>query len=330
MREKENKDTDLIIRFITGESPAAEKKQVEERMQRDRAFREQLESYRKTWELAREGKDICGLDVDREWSILRRRITADERRIRHGAFNRLFRFALRIAAFFVIPVGLAVAAVFLIQESNTSRFVSDRETIVCHLPDHSIVTLNEHSEISFSRGLFQKKTVRLKGEAFFEVEASPRNPFTVRTRRITVKVTGTSFNVDSRTGSETHEVAVISGQVAVNLKNRPQGDIVLSPGKRATYHKSSKTITVDMEIDRNTLAWKTGILVFENDPLPYVAGILGKTFHTRIRIADESLRDCTVTARFQDQSLDSVLHVLEEILNIHVVKTGEAIEFREQ
>ena len=64
------------------------------------------------------------------------------------------------------------------------------------MPDGTKVTLNAGSEFTYPE-TFSKSTreVSLNGEGFFEVTKNPKKPFLVHTKKLTVKVLGTVFNV---------------------------------------------------------------------------------------------------------------------------------------
>jgi len=81
---------------------------------------------------------------------------------------------------------------------------------VYYLPDHSKVTLEENSQIKFSK-LFFTRNVSLLGEAYFEVEKGSK--FSVKTKDGEVSVLGTKFRV-SELGNG-FIVSCYEGKVAV-------------------------------------------------------------------------------------------------------------------
>lgn len=97
----------------------------------------------------------------------------------------------------------AVAAVFILISTfvflygNTDIVVKtgNRQVKTIELSDGSLVTLNEHSSVTYKRFLWNTRTVKLNGEAFFEVKHDVNRPFSVNTGKLLVKVLGTSFIV---------------------------------------------------------------------------------------------------------------------------------------
>ena len=122
--------------------------------------------------------------------------------------------AMKIAA--VLVVGIAVFALF--NNDKVNRFqtkLAQNETIT--LPDNSIVTLNESSQLEYNASQWDKKrALTLKGEAFFDVEKGQR--FDVTTTFGKVSVLGTEFNVISR--DSLFKVSCFEGLVQVNYNNK--------------------------------------------------------------------------------------------------------------
>lgn len=79
------------------------------------------------------------------------------------------------------------------------------------LKDKSKVTLNAKSKLSFPNQFNWNRTLKLDGEAFFEVEKGSK--FTVETLQGTISVLGTKFNVISE--NDFFEVNCYEGKVSV-------------------------------------------------------------------------------------------------------------------
>ncbi len=93
------------------------------------------------------------------------------------------------------------------------------------LPDSSVVTLADGASIAVMDGYGrQSRTVRLKGEAFFEIKRNPKSPFLVYSGDLVTEVLGTSFTIKPELRAKTIEVSVSTGKVSVysNEKDRNQ------------------------------------------------------------------------------------------------------------
>jgi len=143
------------------------------------------------------------------------------------------------------------------------------------LPDDSQVLLNTQSKLSYNEDFTVERRMKLKGEAFFEVEKG--NRFIVETDYGNVTVLGTSFNVFARNGIFT--VACKTGKVKVNIDEE---EYELTKGKRVRI-KNRKAILDDMEpifID----SWVYGESYFQNTPLYDVVLGLSKKYMLDIDI----------------------------------------------
>ncbi|MBW7892668.1 MAG: FecR family protein [Chitinophagaceae bacterium] len=118
------------------------------------------------------------------------------------------------------------------------------------LPDGTMVWLNASSSISYPTA-FKGNTreVSMTGEAYFEVSKNPAKPFIVKTFRDEIRVTGTSFNVNSYTDEDDIKTSLLEGMVEIN-------GVRLSPGKA---YIGGKVINTDIEKD---VAWKNGAFYF--------------------------------------------------------------------
>ena len=63
------------------------------------------------------------------------------------------------------------------------------------------------------------RSVQLDGEAYFEITRDSLKPFIVKSKRLDIKVLGTSFNVKAYGMDETTDVTLVSGKVNVSLRD---------------------------------------------------------------------------------------------------------------
>ena len=79
------------------------------------------------------------------------------------------------------------------------------------LPDGSKVWLNSGSKLNVLPGyLLQERTVELSGEAYFDVATNPQKPFIVKVGDLSIKATGTAFNVKAYPEEEQITTTVMS------------------------------------------------------------------------------------------------------------------------
>ena len=104
-----------------------------------------------------------------------------------------YSFLLKIAAVFIATFGI-LAIVHQMSWQTTQTALAENTSV--DLPDNSQVLLQPGSELSYnSLSWFATREVKLRGEAFFEVEKG--ETFSVKTKAGQVDVLGTKFNVKS-------------------------------------------------------------------------------------------------------------------------------------
>ena len=92
------------------------------------------------------------------------------------------------------------------------------------LADGSEVWVNSESELVYPvRFVGEKRVVRLKGEAYFKVQADADHPFIVEANGMEVKVYGTRFNVNTRRDDQI-QTTLVEGSVSVKPKGLAEGE----------------------------------------------------------------------------------------------------------
>lgn len=182
-----------------------------------------------------------------------------------------FKSYYKIAA--VLVVVLASGIFFLLNRPEIIT-TGASEMVVFELPDQSKVNLNAGSKIIYEPSEWEKqRTVRLEGEAYFQVEKGQK--FTVKTDQGEVAVLGTQFNVKDR--KDYFEVYCYEGAVKVTVANR---EVILNKGKAV------KVIDGNLQsiqtFDKAAPGWTFRESDFEAVPLQQVIAELERQFNIRI------------------------------------------------
>lgn len=196
------------------------------------------------------------------------------------------------------------------------------------LPDSSEVWLNSGSSISFQKNLQHAalRTVKLKGEAFFNVKRDPQHPFIVHSLNLRTKVLGTSFNIRAWEGHPT-EVTVLSGKVAVfrDSAGRQSAAIYLLPNQKTVDDLNSAKLSLENVEDAQTaIGWREGKMVFDQTAVKEVFDAIERKYAVKI-IADQSFKGCKLTAKFSNVSLNEVLQTIKMTLDIHYTINKQTI-----
>lgn len=191
------------------------------------------------------------------------------------------------------------------------------------LSDGTHVWLNSASSITYPAAFTgTERSVKITGEAYFEVARSKEKPFLVRSGDQTVRVLGTHFNVLAYAGEPAIVTTLLEGSIKV-LKNDSQ--VILEPGQAASNHVNSGSIKVTTVNAQEAIAWKRGYFIFNNESLESIMKKIARWYDI-----DVEFRDDIKSKRFwgtysQDKTLDDLLKTLEQTGDVHFKKDGRRI-----
>lgn len=129
------------------------------------------------------------------------------------------------------------------------------ETYKLRLPDGSYVWLNSASSLTYSSKLIEngKRTVKLRGEGYFEVAKDKAHPFVVTTDKQSVEVLGTHFNINSYPDEAAVTTTLIEGSVSVTSGKLRQ---IIKPGEQTI--NNGNELKVNEASLENVIGWKDG------------------------------------------------------------------------
>lgn len=186
------------------------------------------------------------------------------------------------------------------------------------LPDGSEVWLNSCSELK-SSAVFDStyRMVELSGEGYFKITPNSEWPFYVKTSKgITVKVTGTEFNLSSYENDSEFKFTLVSGAVTL-IRESTRQIIDVSTNEEITIPDDIKLKgrSAIADIALNT-SWKDGYLMFDNCPMGEVIKKIERWYGVTVSVADNEILKYNFTANFQSESITQVLELLNITSNI--------------
>lgn len=218
--------------------------------------------------------------------------------------------------------------------SNTDRFPK-----AIGLPDGSTVTLYKNSSISFPISfLYNKREVKLKGDAFFEVAKNKEKPFTVYSGCLSTTALGTSFRVTLDTKEAKNiRVKLYTGKVIIRViekLNNWRNDILLHPGEQMVYKREAGTMAVVTKFkDINSLLpglksinipAQSQEVKFDNTSLPEVMKGLSRFFDVKIDFTEEQIAKMNFTGTIsRTDDITAVLKVIAQMNGLESKKTTE-------
>ncbi|ADY53206.1 anti-FecI sigma factor, FecR [Pseudopedobacter saltans DSM 12145] len=195
------------------------------------------------------------------------------------------------------------------------------------LEDGSTVWLNPNSKITYPKEFkLTKREITMSGEIFFEVKPDAKRPFIIHSDNIVTRVLGTSFLVRAKKGTPA-EVSVVTGKVSVRLQQQYEdAGVILYPDQKATYSKTDNVLKKGRESGNSDLSmWRKATLTFNNRALKDVLPILDEKFGVDITTSNKDLLNFSLEADFTDQSLPSILEMLEKSLDLKYEINGRKI-----
>lgn len=125
------------------------------------------------------------------------------------------------------------------------------------LADGTGVWLNAGSSLTFPTAFTgPERTVKVTGEAYFEVQASAKQPFNVQVRNgYNIQVLGTRFNVHAYKDENYIQTTLLAGTIKVKSQ-------LLKPGQELIENNGQEQLLSDIDTTQ-AIAWKNGQFSFK-------------------------------------------------------------------
>ncbi|UFH52287.1 FecR family protein [Spirosoma sp. KNUC1025] len=344
-------DDALLGKFLAGETNPAETRRVRQWLASRtenpaEPGHDDFAKFERIWAAARSNKEQNKsnrpeFDTDTAWRSVQQRMrlleSADaektseintswpvQRTESTTSWSQIF---YRIAAVLVLvsSVGwLSYRLLFMGSDHPAARMVTlvtANQKLSKTLPDGTTILLNRHSTLTYPTAFADdRRDITLTGEAFFNVTPDANRPFRIKARPTVIQVVGTSFSV--RAYDDNVSVAVRTGKVRFSSKRKA---VLLTPNQQATFEASADTIRRLPQVLANVFAYKTGQLVFDNEPLREVVKAINQVYNTDVRLANARLGNCRLTTRFDKTTLDTVLSVTAETFGLRIRHLGQQV-----
>ena len=353
MEKKENIES-VILRYLSGSAKEEESERLIEWLKESRENRITYFTLKKIW-LNNQEEAYSGKYVDESWNRLKLRTTLQcQKKIKDDELPRINIRKHAVAASILMLIG--ISSFLGIQLRSLSEYdqtmyeisvpLGARTNIT--LPDGTNVWLNAGSNLTHRSDFGRKdRSVKLIGEAYFDVSPRGSSLFTVNTRDLDVKVYGTEFNVKSYPDEDVTETTLVSGLVEVvitdpDIRAQP---VRLEPNQRIVYSRDTRMISVSEEelevaeeiiledkpelpvqprlsvsniinIDEYT-SWKDGRLTFRSESLETLTPKLERFYNINIIFLDASIKDLRYTGTLEDVTIEEVMRAIASASNIN-------------
>lgn len=195
------------------------------------------------------------------------------------------------------------------------------------LPDSTMVWLWANSRLEFPEefeGDF--RTVKLTGEAYFDVTTDSIHPFVVETPYFETRVYGTEFGIMAN-DRKTASILLVDGSLAV--KSEPETDEnLLVPGQMALLADDDTFVITEADTYQ-MVQWRDGLFYFDHDSLFDVLLRIGKWYN--ISVVAENQEALTTPMHFsadRNAPIHEIVDILSELSSAEVVIEDNTIIVR--
>lgn len=309
MEENISKYELYILKEIEGELTPPEKKELEEWLQIPQN-KIDYQEHKKLWNSLEDFRQMTTINTEKA------RKKVEKQLFGKMAMLHILRNLERVAAILFIPLVLSSVWYFFIRESpvitedeivfNTIEVPLGMRSSVT-LPDGTSVCLNAGSSLKYPVPFGRNdRQVELSGEAYFDVQENKSKPFIVSTSNLNIKVLGTSFNCCAYREGDNIETALVEGKVEICGKDG-KNILVMKPGELATFYKENNSLDIkETNLDKY-IAWKSGKLLFRDDPMEKVLEKLGRWYNVEFQVDNKEILEYIYSATFTGESLDQML-----------------------
>lgn len=232
------------------------------------------------------------------------------------------RIAMRVAAVVALIAGAGYIGGVIHEDNIYDRMagtanvleVPAGQRISLTLGDGTVVCLNGGSRLEYPL-LFakDKRTVKLSGEALFEVTHNAESPFVVQTFASQIEVLGTKFNVYADVENNRFSATLIEGRVkASNLLGDRHEQFILDPDEMVQLVNGH--LVLSRASGDDAVSWTEGYINIRNVAFDELMCRFEDSFGVKIRIDRETLPQIEyVSGKIRvSEGIDFALHLLQQ------------------
>ena len=242
-------ETEKLYRFLRGETTPAEEAQIEKWLEADRTeHQKEIDAVRFLFETT----ELYGSKAPK------RRFNMNFIR------SRVAKYTARVAAVLLVAAVSAFSAYRYTYDSMVDQKVlmqvPSGQQLELTLSDGTHVWLNSEATLEYPSVFARNnRSVKLTGEALFEVTRDTERPFIVETFASNVQVLGTKFNVNADEHRGRFSTTLFEGSVKLSNRLFPnQKDICLNPNEVANL--TDNILYVEKTKNDDALCWTKGLL----------------------------------------------------------------------
>lgn len=203
--------------------------------------------------------------------------------------------------------------------------IGERKTI--ELKDGSTVEINTQTVLRTAIGAGSREVWLDGGEAFFDVAHREDVPLVVYAGHKAVTVLGTKFSVRHDERGRV-EVNVLEGLVRVDdIDAVGSRGTTIGPGSTAISRDTSTLVTRGSpESVEAALAWRQGMLRFDQKPLSEVVAEFNRYNEVHVVVADPETAQIPIGGSFHVSNRDAFLRLLQEAYGLKIERDDSSVQ----
>lgn len=317
---------ELLVKHLLGEALPEESEAVIQWIAASDANKKYFDNFKLIWDTGKEIASKSTIDENAAWLRFKKMATETEQTKTSTPvipITKKFPLLRIAAAFFAVALG-SIAFYYYKQSNKTNtpiNIIAGNKVVADTLPDGSVVTMNKNATLSYASNFNDKdRTIQLSGEAFFKVTPNKKKPFIINVNDVRVTVVGTSFNIKT-VGNKT-EVIVATGVVQVEHTGKT---IELHPYEKTVVSAQTDTMQKENTQDKLYNYYTGKEFICDHTPLQRLTEVLNDAYNVDIVIEKDSLKNLQLTTTFNNESLDNILTVIAQTLDVKIEKSGNKI-----
>lgn len=302
---------DLILKYLRGDATLDERLEVMKWVKESKENRKELYAFRRIYDA------LLVSDED---------FAADK--VARTGKGKAMKFFVRIGS--AVAAAAVAAGIFfmtvrhpedpqeILQVSSIcAPFGYQTETV---LSDGTRIRLNSGSRLEILPDSTGRRSVRLDGEAYFDVAHDEQRPFVLETSGMEVKVLGTTFNVTAYDGIQS--VVLVEGRVEAKGVGAEES-VVIEPSQKYEYDMERGTGDIEVINTEEYTSWIDGYVLLNGTSMYDIFARLEHYFGVEIDCRDADFRNVEVTGKLMlDGGLETALETLSLMVPMRYEDTG--------
>ncbi|HCS21276.1 MAG TPA: hypothetical protein DIW47_12075 [Bacteroidetes bacterium] len=186
------------------------------------------------------------------------------------------------------------------------------------LPDMSRVVVKKGSELRYKKNFLENRSLKLEGEAWFEVTKDQGHPFTIQTKKTRTTVLGTAFDLHELNEAGDVELRVKEGKVSFQAG---EAALILEEGMAAHYDSKTGGLKNIPMGSANEVDWVNNKLNFNGTDIHTVLKDIAHYYEITIE-HDLPPDYCVFSAELGNFSPEETIEVLDDILSLEIKVEG--------